>query len=207
MADGVMTVAQWLMECSDAFDTLAADLDALDAQLGDADHGTNMSRGFAAARTLDLDRLDSAGDALRHVGMALVQNVGGASGPLFGTFFLRAGALWPRELSTAGLARAVREGVRGVQLRGKAEPGDKTMVDALAAAARSLGESAQAGEGLAEALSTAAAAAEAGRDATVDMIARRGRAALKAANSVGVKDPGAVSSALIVRSAIRHIGR
>ncbi|MDO5676063.1 MAG: dihydroxyacetone kinase subunit DhaL [Propionibacteriaceae bacterium] len=199
-------VAEWLLECSREFAARVDELDELDQILGDGDHGTNMCRGFAAAETLELGPTMHASDALRHVGMALVQNVGGASGPLFGTFFLRVGANWDPSLSTAGLARAVREGVSGVQARGKAEAGDKTMVDALLAAAESLEASAAAGEEPAVALEKSAEGAEAGRDATVEMVAKRGRAALKADVSVGVVDPGAVSMALILRTAVRHIG-
>lgn len=206
MPDGVKVVAAWLLECSREFAARGDELDELDRLLGDGDHGTNMCRGFAAAETLDLAETTRSADALRHVGMALVQNVGGASGPLFGTFFLRAGANWDSSLSTAGIARAVREGVEGVQARGKAEAGDKTMVDALLPAAESLEASAAAGEDLRTALMKAADAAEAGRDATVEMVARRGRAALKADQSVGVVDPGAVSMALILRTAVHHIG-
>lgn len=206
MGTGVTAVAAWLLECSQEFTARVDELDELDRALGDGDHGTNMCRGFAAAEGLDLDEITTAADALRHVGMALVQSVGGASGPLFGTFLLRVGANWDRTRSTAGLAKAVREGVAGVQARGKAEAGDKTMVDALLAAADSLEASAAAGRDTREALLDAASAAEAGRDATVDMVAKRGRAALKADQSVGVVDPGAVSMALILRTAVRHIG-
>lgn len=198
-------VAGWLLDCSREFAARVDELDELDRALGDGDHGTNMCRGFAAAEELDLDELTHASDALRHVGMALVQNVGGASGPLFGTFFLRVGANWDRSRSTAGIARAVRNGVAGVQARGKAQAGDKTMVDALLAAADSLEASAAAGDDLPLAMAKAADAAEAGRDATIEMVARRGRAALKADQSVGVVDPGAVSMALILRTAVRHI--
>lgn len=205
MAAGMTMVAQWLLDCSREFAARAEELDALDRVLGDGDHGTNMERGFAAAETLNLDELSHAAEALRHVGMALVQSVGGASGPLFGTFFLRVGANWEGPLSTSGLARSVRSGVDGVQTRGKAEAGDKTMIDALLPAAESLEASAASGEELAVALEKAASAAEAGRDATVDMVARRGRAALKADESVGEVDPGAVSIALILRTAVRHI--
>lgn len=206
MPDGVKVVAEWLLDCSREFAARTDELDELDKELGDGDHGTNMRRGFAAAETLDFDQNTRAADALRHVGMALVQNVGGASGPLFGTFFLRAGAAWDPSLTTAGIARAVRAGVDGVIARGKAQAGDKTMVDALLPAAESLEASAAVGEDMASALARAADAAEAGRDATVDMVARRGRAALKADRSVGIIDPGAVSMALILRTAVRHIG-
>lgn len=202
---GVDMVGAWLADCAAEFSAHADELDALDRLLGDGDHGANMLRGTESARLIDLNNAGSAAAALRKVGMALVSTVGGASGPLFGTFFLRTGAAWPRPVSTPGLARAVRAGLDGVVLRGRAEAGDKTMVDALAPAVESLEESAAAGEVLNVALPKAAAAAERGRDATRDMVAKRGRAALKADSSVGVIDPGAVSVAIIFRTAAKHI--
>lgn len=205
MGGAVNAVADWLRECAHEFVLHADELDELDRLLGDGDHGTNMRRGTEAAGTIDLSETLTAADALRKVGMTLVSTVGGASGPLFGTFFLRSGACWPTQVTTAGVARAVRAGLDGVVVRGRAEVGDKTMVDALAPAVRSLEASAAAGAEPAQALAEAAAAAEAGRDATRDMVARRGRAALRADSSVGVIDPGAVSVAIILSTAARHI--
>lgn len=206
MPDGVTAVTEWLRECADVFDARVEELDELDRALGDGDHGTNMSRGFAAARTLDLSATSTAADALRHVGMALVGNVGGASGPLFGTFFLRVGAHWPRPVDAIGVASAMDAGLSGVIARGRAERGDKTMVDALAPAVDALFEAARAHEPLSEALTRAAAAADAGRDQTMAMVAKRGRAALHADTSTGVLDPGAVSMALILSTAVKHVG-
>lgn len=205
MSDGVTAVAKWLQECAREFDARADELNALDRFLGDGDHGTNMKRGFEAALSLNLTDSSRAFEAMRQVGMALVSNVGGASGPLFGTFLLRVGANWPPSSTTAGIANAVREGLRGVVARGKAEPGDKTMVDALQPAADSLAASAANGEPLGEALRKAADAAEAGRDATAGMRAQRGRAHLRADDSVGVIDPGALSMSIILRTAAQHI--
>ncbi|AQP43836.1 dihydroxyacetone kinase subunit DhaL [Tessaracoccus flavus] len=206
MADGVMAVTQWLRECAEVFDARADELNKLDRLLGDGDHGTNMARGLAAARELDLTPVAAASDALRHVGMALVSTVGGASGPLFGTFFLRAGANWPRPIQTAGVASAFEAGLAGVMARGNAERGDKTMIDALAPASDALREAALAHISLGEAMDTAAAAAERGRDNTRSMIAKRGRSALLADKSIGVVDPGAVSVAIILRTAANHVG-
>lgn len=205
MPDGASKVTEWLRDCADIFSDRAEELDELDRALGDGDHGNNMQRGLAAARTLELDDAMTAAEALRHVGMALVSNVGGASGPLFGTFFLRVGANWPSPLTTHGVAAAVEAGLAGVIARGKALRGDKTMVDALAPAVDSLNESARAHRDLSEALSAAADAADEGRAATVQMVAQRGRASLRAAESIGVVDPGAVSMALILRSAVKHV--
>lgn len=206
MTEGVNAVIDWLRECAREFEVRIDELNDLDRILGDGDHGTNMRRGFAAAESLDLGESAHASDALRQVGMALVGTVGGASGPLFGTFLLRAGSNWPSQLSTQGIARAVREGLKGVVARGKAELGDKTMVDAIAPAADSLDASAREGEPLSQALDKAATAAEAGREATADMVAQRGRAHLRADRSLGVIDPGAVSMSIILRTAAQQIG-
>lgn len=205
MSDGVTAVAEWLQECAREFEERVDELDELDRVLGDGDHGTNMRRGFEAARSLDLADTSRAFEAMRQVGMALVSNVGGASGPLFGTFLLRVGTNWPPTSTTAGIAIAVREGLRGVIARGKAEVGDKTMVDALQPASDSLAASAANGEPLGEALHKAADAAEAGRDATAGMRAMRGRAQLRADQSIGIIDPGAVSMSIILRTAAQHI--
>ena len=206
MPDGVTLVTQWLRDCAAQFEARVDELNDLDRALGDADHGTNMMRGFAAACTVDFDGSTSASEALRQVGMALVSNVGGASGPLFGTFLLRTGANWPRPLSAAGLAAALQAGLGGVVARGQAERGDKTMVDALGPAVDALNASVESGESIQEALRRAADAADVGRDATRAMVAKRGRAALVADRSVGVLDPGAVSMSIILRSAVDHIG-
>lgn len=137
--------------------------------------------------------------------MTLVSTVGGASGPLYGTLFLRLGAfLGPdKELSVHSLAQAFKAGLDGIMARGKAEPGDKTMVDALAPAVEALQADAEAGKTLQEALDHAAQAAAQGRDATVDMIARRGRASYLGERSKGHQDPGATSLALFIESAAR----
>ncbi len=203
---GVNLVRAWLNDCASEFAARAEELNDLDWALGDGDHGTNMLRGFTTANTLDMGDEPTAAEALRQVGMALVSNVGGASGPLFGTFFLRTGAAWPSRLTITGVEAALRDGVAAVMARGKAQPGDKTMIDALLPAADSLADSAAAALPLRRALERGADAAEEGRDATAAMVARRGRAALKADISVGIVDPGAVSMALILRTAIKHVG-
>lgn len=205
MPDGVQKVTSWLRECADLFHDRIDELDHLDRELGDGDHGTNMDRGLSAAQSLNLDGEMTAADALRHVGMALVGNVGGSSGPLFGTFFLRVGANWPRPVATPGVANALEAGLSGVMARGKAERGDKTMVDALAPAVDALQEAARTRVPLGDALTRAAEAAEKGRDATLTMIAKRGRASLRAEQSIGLLDPGAVSMALILRTAVNHV--
>jgi dihydroxyacetone kinase-like protein len=180
-------------------------LTELDSAIGDADHGTNMERGMRKA----LERLDGLdgndiGAALKAVGMALVSSVGGAAGPLYGTFFIQMGGgatAGKDELGLAEWAEAVKAGVEGVQARGKAEPGDKTMVDALLPAAEALGEAADHGADLAEGLRQAADAAEEGMKATTELVARKGRASYLGPRSAGHQDPGATSSYLLMKSA------
>jgi len=185
-------------------------LTQLDAAIGDADHGTNMDRGMTAVlAALDGGTSPSSAAALfKQVGMTLVSTVGGASGPLFGTFFLRfsAGSGDVAELDGKGLAAALRAGLDGVVARGKAEAGDKTMYDALAPAVDALDEALAGGADLTSALKAATTAAEAGRDATTPMLARKGRASYLGERSVGHQDPGATSIALLVRAAATALG-
>ncbi len=205
MTREVTETTAWLRACAREFEARLDELNELDRLLGDGDHGTNMRRGFAAAETLSLDTIPTGSEVLRQVGMALVSNVGGASGPLFGSYLLRVGANWPQHPTTASVAMAIREGLAGVMARGKAEVGDKTMVDAIAPAADSLDRSVGDGDDLATAMDKAAKAAEAGALATRDMLARRGRAQLRGAASVGVIDPGAVSISIIFRTGADNI--
>jgi dihydroxyacetone kinase-like protein len=180
-------------------------LTRLDAAIGDADHGTNMDRGMTAViAALDGGEPPTSAAALfKQVGMTLVSTVGGASGPLFGTFFIRLSATSGdvAELDPKAFAAALRAGLEGVVARGKAEAGDKTMYDALAPAVDALDGALAAGSDLPLALATATAAAEAGRDATTPMLARKGRASYLGERSVGHQDPGATSIALLLRAA------
>jgi len=176
------------------------DLTELDAAIGDADHGANMDRGMqAAVAALDESRPATPAALVTKVGMTLVSTVGGASGPLYGTFFLRLGGA----LGDAGtvtpeqLAVALRTGLDGVVARGKAEAGDKTMFDALAPAADAVDAAVAAGRPLSEVFAAAASAAADGRDATTAMLARKGRASYLGERSVGHQDPGATSAALL----------
>jgi dihydroxyacetone kinase-like protein len=179
-------------------------LTELDSAIGDADHGANMDRGMRAV-VAALDGTEPAGTAalLKQVGMTLVSTVGGASGPLYGTFFLRMATAAGEVDSLDGpaFAKALHAGLEGVVARGKAEAGDKTMFDALAPAVEALDRSMAAGAPLAEALRAATAAAENGRDATIPMLARKGRASYLGERSVGHQDPGATSTALLVAAA------
>ena len=178
-------------------------LTRLDSPIGDADHGANMARGMKAV-VAKLDEAPPAGPAalLKQVGMTLVGTVGGAAGPLYGTFFLRmATAAGDAEaLDQAGFAAALRAGVNGVVARGKAEAGDKTMYDALAPAVDAL-DAALGGADTAGALQAAADAAAEGRDATTPLQARKGRASYLGERSVGHQDPGATSAALLLATA------
>ena len=183
-------------------------LTALDAAIGDADHGANMHRGMSAV----VDALDAlepgpAADPaalFKQTGMVLIRSVGGASGPLFGTLFLRMGPATDgaATLDPETFAKALRAGLDGVVARGKAEPGDKTMVDALAPAVDALDTALGAGESLGVALRAASAAADAGRDATTPLVARKGRASYLGERSADHQDPGATSAALLVAAAV-----
>ena len=175
-------------------------LTELDSAIGDADHGSNMARGMAAVMEKVRSTPAATADELfKLVGMTLVTSVGGASGPLYGTFFLLLGmAAGPvQQCDAATLATALRAGLDGVVARGKAEAGDKTMFDALAPALDALDAAVASGASLAEATAAASAAAAAGRDATAPLVARKGRASYLGERSAGHLDPGATSTALL----------
>jgi dihydroxyacetone kinase-like protein len=200
------TLEQWVRAFADLVAENRDHLTDLDAAIGDADHGSNMDRGMkAAVVALEEDSPTTAGALLSKVGMTLVSTVGGASGPLFGTFFLRMGtALGDSETVTAeDLAAALRAGLGGVVDRGKAGAGDKTMYDALEPAVDALDAALAAGRSLPDALQAAKEAAEAGRDATTPMLARKGRASYLGERSVGHQDPGATTVALLFEAATR----
>jgi dihydroxyacetone kinase-like protein len=202
MTDGRITVDElksWLREFAKLVTDHRDELTTLDAAIGDADHGTNMDRGMSAV----LAGLagDTVGELCKQAGMTLVSTIGGASGPLYGTFLLRFGSSAGDvgELDAAGFAAAMRAGLDGIVARGKAEREDKTMYDALAPAVEAL--EAGIGEPLDIALRSAAEAADKGRDATIEMPARKGRASYLGERSIGHQDPGATSAALLVRAA------
>lgn len=176
----------------------------LDSEIGDGDHGANMDRGFQAVLTKLPGVADKdIGTILKTVGMTLVSTVGGAGGPLYGTLFMQMGtsAAGKMELTLADWLAAVEAGVNGVVMRGKANLGDKTMVDALTPALEAL-KAAQAGDqSLAEALNRSAAAAEQGMLGTIPLVARKGRASYLGERSAGHQDPGATSSHLLIKAA------
>ncbi len=206
MVENVTAAAleQWVRTFAHLVATNRDHLTELDAAIGDADHGSNMDRGLkAAVEALDGNPPSTAGAMFSQVGSTLISTVGGASGPLFGTLFLRMGGSFgaAEALTAADVAAALKAGLGGVIDRGKAGPGDKTMYDALAPAVDAL-EIALAGHAtLATGLKTARDAAAAGRDATTPMLARKGRASYLGERSVGHQDPGATTVALLLEAA------
>ncbi|GAA4676691.1 dihydroxyacetone kinase subunit DhaL [Pseudonocardia yuanmonensis] len=199
----------WVREFARQVTEHRDELTALDSAIGDADHGINMARGMGAVvEALEANPPATAGAAFKQVGMTLVSKVGGASGPLYGTLFLRFGTAAGEvtELDPAGFAKAFRAGLEGVVARGRPEAGDKTMYDALAPALDALDEALAGGGSLGDALRAASAAADAGRDATIPMLARKGRASYLGERSVGHQDPGATSAALLVAAAAATLG-
>ncbi|HTI27571.1 MAG TPA: dihydroxyacetone kinase subunit DhaL [Kutzneria sp.] len=170
----------------------------LDRVIGDGDHGENLKRGFDfVVSALDTSEVDSPAAVLKLVAKTLISKVGGASGPLFGTAFLRA-ATGLEEVDGASVAAALRAALDGVVARGKAEIGDKTMVDALRPAVEAA-EAVQ-DKSVAEVLAAAATAAETGAESTIPLVARKGRASYLGERSAGHLDPGARSTALLLRS-------
>jgi dihydroxyacetone kinase-like protein len=199
---GSISVIAWLHEASGAIAAQSDHLTQLDAAIGDGDHGVNLARGFGAVReALASSGYDlPPGRQLVLAGKTLIATVGGASGPLWGTALRRAGrALGDApEVDGARLADALDAALAGVVGLGAAEPGDKTMVDALAPAAAALRAAVERGAPLAEGLEAAANAAADGARSTVPMQARKGRASYLGERSIGHEDPGASSTALIV---------
>ena len=198
------SVLDWITATAAA---IAADKDyltQLDADIGDGDHGANMDRGFQAVLTKLSGVADKdIGTVLKTVGMTLVSTVGGAGGPLYGTLFIQMGTATAGklELTLADWAAALEAGVNGVVMRGKANPGDKTMVDALTPALATLKQAASNGQPLADGLRQSAQAAEQGMKDTIPLVARKGRASYLGERSAGHQDPGATSSHLLLKVA------
>jgi phosphoenolpyruvate---glycerone phosphotransferase subunit DhaL len=182
-------------------------LTKLDSEIGDGDHGTNMHRGFQAA----LERLEGAdpstpADALKAVSMALISKVGGAAGPLYGTAFLRASTTLQGKdkVSAEDAAAALEAALGGIKQRGKAEAGDKTIVDALEPAAEAAKRAVSDGSA-ADVLRAAAEAAKEGAEATVPLTARKGRASYLGQRAAGHQDPGATSTYFLLDAAARAL--
>ncbi len=196
-------VVAWLKTFAATITENKSYLTELDSAIGDADHGINMDRGFQAV----LGKLDSAppgdiGALFKTVGMTLVSTVGGAGGPLYGTLFLQLGVATAgkREITANDWSAALAAAVSGVQARGKAEPGDKTMVDALIPGRDAFAAAIADGADLPAALRRSADAAEEGMTATIPLVARKGRASYLGERSAGHQDPGATSSYLLLRT-------
>ena len=198
-------VAAWLRDFASAVTDAKDELTRLDAAIGDGDHGINMHRGMSAvvAKLNEDESADVAG-LMRSVGMTLISKVGGAAGPLYGTFFLQFGsAAGAGPLTPDGWLACFDAAVAGVRSRGKAERDDKTMLDALLPATDAIRAALGEGASFEVALAAGADAAEEGARATIPLVARKGRASYLGERSAGHQDPGATSSALLVRCAAR----
>ncbi|MBE9170795.1 dihydroxyacetone kinase subunit L [Pleurocapsales cyanobacterium LEGE 06147] len=196
-------IVQWLQAIASVIEQNKDYLTELDAAIGDADHGINLHRGFQKVLT-QLPKVEDKdiGSILKTVSMTLISNVGGASGPLYGTFFLRVSteATGKEELTDTELAHLLQAGVTGVVQRGKANLGDKTMLDALSPAVDAFAEAITQGSTIVEALSKSVQAAEIGMKETIALVAKKGRASYLGERSAGHQDPGATSSYLIVQA-------
>lgn len=182
---------RWMTATATSVDREAERLTALDSPIGDADHGSNLQRGFTAvAATLETEAPDTPGAVLTLAGRRLISTVGGASGPLYGTLLRRTGKALGEadEVSEEQLAEALRAGVEAVMTLGGAAPGDKTMIDTLVPAVDALGAG----------FAAARTAAEQGALATTPLQARKGRASYLGERSIGHQDPGATSAALLI---------
>jgi dihydroxyacetone kinase-like protein len=203
-----VSVIDWMHESSAVVAAEADRLTQLDSAIGDGDHGVNLVRGFRAVEEALADQADTApGKQLILAGKTLVSTVGGASGPLWGTALRRAGRSLgdAAQLDARALVEALDAALAGVVELGAAEPGDKTMVDALGPAVRALGAAVESGSTLAAALEAAADAAAEGARGTVPMQARKGRASYLGERSIGHEDPGAASTTLIVAALARAV--
>ena len=197
---------QWLRAYAELIKRQELYLTELDAAIGDADHGANMRRGTSkiCERMAEADfNFDDVSSFLRAVAMTLISSVGGAAGPLYGAFFMRAAQVQQNDetVDLDELASMFRAGLEGIQQRGKAQVGDKTMLDALQPAVEALEAAAKAGYTLSDALEAATIAAEAGMHKTIDLQANRGRASYLGPRAIGHQDPGATSLYYLIESA------
>ena len=199
---GGLLVRAWLLIGADRILAASAELTQLDARIGDGDHGINLGRGMAAVRGRLADVEEGGpGGLLTMAGRLLISTVGGASGPLYGTFFLDAGgALGGDRWSPVAFGEALIAGVAGVGRRGRSTVGQKTMLDTLVPAVATLRDELHAGREMAEAARSAAAAGATGCESTRVMVAQRGRASYLGERAIGHLDPGAVSSRLLVEA-------
>jgi len=194
----------WIKAVAGVISENSAYLTELDAAIGDADHGANMDRGFKAVMKKLPEISDKdIGTMFKTIGMTLISTVGGAGGPLYGTFFLQAGmkTAGKMELNLAEWTDALDAALSGVIMRGKAELGDKTMVDALTPAVAALKQAIPEGQPINKALELSAEAAKKGMEGTIPLVARKGRASYLGERSAGHQDPGSTSSYLILKAA------
>lgn len=200
---GVAWALDWIRRSAAVVDEHRDELVELDRAIGDGDHGENLQRGFSAVtEKLAAADPETIGDVLKLVATTLMSTVGGAAGPLYGTAYLRAAkAAGHSDLDAAGVADLLEAATGGIVARGKAQPGDKTMVDAWSPAAAAARTAADAGNGPVTALRQAAIHAAAGAEATDQLVARKGRASYLGERAIGHRDPGAESSALILATA------
>lgn len=196
-------IVEWLQVFASVIEHHKEDLTELDAAIGDADHGINMDRGFKKVNSI-LPSLvgKDISTILKTVSMALISSVGGASGPLYGTWFLKASSATAgkEELNEQDMLNLLQSGLEGVIERGKTNLGDKTMVDVLSPATTAFQQAVNDGKGNVEALRLAMAAAEQGLKATIPMIAKKGRASYLGDRSIGHQDPGGTSAYWMLRS-------
>jgi dihydroxyacetone kinase-like protein len=193
----------WLEKLSSVMKDNKDLLTELDAAIGDADHGINMDRGFGKVlEKLPTLKEKDIGTILKTVGMILMSSVGGASGPLYGTFSMKAGMALAgkQEIDASGLVTLLEAGVKGIQQRGRAERGDKTMFDVWAPVLDTVKAAIAGGASVKDTLARAVEAAEKGVQDTIPLQARKGRASYLGARSIGHRDPGAVSSYLMIRA-------
>jgi phosphoenolpyruvate---glycerone phosphotransferase subunit DhaL len=201
-------IVQWIENTATVLNQNKDYLTQLDSSIGDADHGINMNRGFSVVReklggVADMD----IGAILQTTGMALISSVGGASGPLYGTFFMRASAVVKsqQELSKEDLLKLLQAGVEGIVQRGRPHLGDKTMFDAWSPALEAMQEAITNSHNTIAALRLAVTAAEQGMKATIPLQAKKGRASYLGERSIGHQDPGATSSYLILKTLLKTL--
>jgi phosphoenolpyruvate---glycerone phosphotransferase subunit DhaL len=206
---GYEAVVRWVQTFAAEVSTNKQQLTKLDSAIGDGDHGVNMDRGMQAvgAKIESLSGED-IGNLLKTVGMTLVSKVGGAGGPLYGTLFIQLGGAMAgkSEIDSEDWAQALDAAITGVQARGKADPGDKTMLDALIPARDAFRSAVKDGLSFGDALQRSASAAEEGMRATIPLVARKGRASYLGDRSAGHQDPGATSSHLLLKTAAQTLG-
>lgn len=207
MSIDAKVVADWIRDFQATVAENKELLTELDSAIGDADHGINMDRGMSAA-VAKLPDGDDIGQLLKTVGMTLISTVGGSGGPLYGSLFMQAGnaLAGTTELAAEEWLTALESGIAGVQKIGRSEAGQKTMLDALIPARDAYAAALRDGADMPAALTASAEAADEGMVATIPLLALKGRASYLGERSIGHQDPGATSSALLIRAAERTFG-